>query len=33
MSTSFGNAITAGGFLCEAADETANVWKLTIPPQ
>jgi hypothetical protein len=28
MSTSFGNAITAGGFLYEAADATANLWKL-----
>jgi hypothetical protein len=28
MSTSFGNAITAGGFLDEAADATANLWKL-----
>ena len=31
MSTSFGNAITAGGFMYEAADESANVWKLTRP--
>jgi dipeptidyl aminopeptidase/acylaminoacyl peptidase len=31
MSTSFGNAITAGGFMYEAADETANVWKLILP--
>jgi Tol biopolymer transport system component len=31
MSTSFGNAITAGGFLYEAADATANLWKLTAP--
>jgi dipeptidyl aminopeptidase/acylaminoacyl peptidase len=31
MSTSFGNAITAGGFLYEAADATTNLWKLTAP--
>ena len=31
MSTSFGNAVTAGGFLYEAADVAANLWKLTIP--
>ena len=29
ISTSFGNAITAEGFLYEAAEELANVWKLT----
>jgi len=29
ISTSFGNAITADGFLYEAAEELANVWKLT----
>jgi dipeptidyl aminopeptidase/acylaminoacyl peptidase len=28
MSTSFGNAITSGGFLYEAQNETANLWKL-----
>jgi hypothetical protein len=28
MSTSFGNAATARGFLYEAADATANLWKL-----
>ena len=27
--TGFGNAITAGGFLYEAADTSANLWKLT----
>ena len=31
MSTSFGNAVTAGGFLYEAADASANLWKLTVP--
>ncbi len=31
MSTSFGNAVTAGGFLYEAADTSANLWKLTAP--
>lgn len=29
MSTSFGNAVTGDGFLYEAADVTANLWKLT----
>jgi hypothetical protein len=29
ISTSFGNAITADGFLYEAAEELANIWKLT----
>jgi hypothetical protein len=29
ISTSFGDAITADGFLYEAAEESANVWKLT----
>jgi hypothetical protein len=29
MGTSFGNAITAEGFLYEAADPSANLWKLT----
>jgi Tol biopolymer transport system component len=28
MSTSFGNAVTASGFLYEAADYTSNLWKL-----
>jgi hypothetical protein len=28
MSTSFGNAVTAAGFLYEAEDATANLWKL-----
>ena len=28
MSTSFGNAVTAQGFLYEAEDATANLWKL-----
>jgi eukaryotic-like serine/threonine-protein kinase len=31
MSTSFGNAATIGGFIYEAADLSANLWKLTIP--
>jgi len=31
MSTSFANAITTGGFIYEAANETANLWKLTTP--
>jgi hypothetical protein len=31
MSTSFGNAVTTGGFLYEAADAAANLWKLTLP--
>jgi hypothetical protein len=31
MSTSFGNAVTTGGFLYEAADASANLWKLTVP--
>ena len=31
ISTSFGNAVTAGGFLYEAADASANLWKLTLP--
>jgi hypothetical protein len=29
MSTSFGNAISAEGFLYEAAEESANLWRLT----
>ena len=29
ISTSFGDAITSDGFLYEAAEESANVWKLT----
>jgi hypothetical protein len=29
MSTSFGNAFTADGFLYEAAEESANLWRLT----
>src|SRR5439155_23190085 len=33
MSTSFGNTVTADGFLYEAADLTANLWKLTTPLQ
>jgi hypothetical protein len=31
MSTSFANAVTTGGFLYEAADVTADLWKLTTP--
>src|SRR4029079_16702511 len=31
MSTTFGNAVSAGGFIYEASDESANVWKLTLP--
>lgn len=31
MSTSFANAVTTGGFIYEAADLTANLWKLTTP--
>jgi Tol biopolymer transport system component len=31
LSTTFGNAIAAGGFFYEAAVQTANLWKLTIP--
>jgi eukaryotic-like serine/threonine-protein kinase len=30
MSTSMGNAINADGFVYEAADMTANIWKMTI---
>jgi hypothetical protein len=33
MSTSFGNAVTTSGFLYEAAERTANLWKLTAPQQ
>jgi hypothetical protein len=29
MSTSFANAITNGGFIYEAAEVSANLWKLT----
>ena len=29
MSTSFGNAISADGFLYEASEESANLWRLT----
>ena len=32
MSTSFANAVTTGGFIYEAADVTANLWKMTTPP-
>jgi Tol biopolymer transport system component len=31
MSTSFANPVTTGGFIYEAADVTANLWKLTTP--
>jgi len=31
MSTSMGNAVNADGFVYEAADMTANIWKMTIP--
>jgi Tol biopolymer transport system component len=30
MSTSMGNAVNADGFVYEAADMTANIWKMTI---
>ena len=33
MSTSMGNAVNADGFVYEAADMTANIWKMTIPSE
>jgi hypothetical protein len=28
-----GNAVNADGFVYEAADMTANIWKMTIPSE